>query len=175
MNKERWRRVPGFEHYLVSSQGRLYNTGAPVPRSGSLPDWEDGKCHRGTQPHELRPKERFMKIFLHRGRPHTMLRRDRKSFNLPVIDLMASAFLGEIPEGYEIEVKNGVFTDTRLENLYVKAAESKWVKRGRAQRRNWEAAYLSDVLELHAQGLSTRKIAARLGCSKSAVWAAVRR
>jgi hypothetical protein len=139
---ERWRHIVDFPGYLVSDQGRVYNTGPVITRAGSEPDWEDGKCWRGTQPHPVKIKKRYKTIFLHRGRPHVMLNKGGKLYKFSVIKLMAEAFIGETPSGYEVEVKNGVKTDCVLSNLYykvyelpgTKAARTKKLQRGSLER-----------------------------------------
>lgn len=133
-DQEHWRPVVGFPGYFVSSLGRVVNKGGDIQRAGSPPDWSNGKCHRGTTGHVMRTKVRYMTIFLHRNRPHVMLSRDKKSHNLSVINLIAEAFVGPTPEGYQVEVKNGVKGDARLTNLCYRPYEAPWTKCHRAVR-----------------------------------------
>jgi hypothetical protein len=91
---EKWRDAVGFEgRYLVSSKGRLYGM-----YSGNF----------------LRPNK------TRRGYLRTSFRAPAKSTGqryVGVHAVVAAAFIGPCPDGLEVNHKNGIKTDNRVENL----------------------------------------------------------
>lgn len=122
------------------------------------------------------------------GYPALSLGRDVKEY---VHRCVASAFLGEIPEGMEINHKNGIKTDNRLANLEI-------VTRSENRRHSWQAlgnyrnrqrdtrgvghpsAKLSEddvrtIRSLSESGVATVEIAARFQIDRAHVRQIVRR
>jgi hypothetical protein len=97
MTKEIWKVIPNFESYLASNLGNIkslnyMNTGIP------------------TLLKQYEKKDGYMTVALCKNGK-------QKRFDVQV--LIAMAFLGHVPCGHEIEVdhKNGIRTDNRVENL----------------------------------------------------------
>jgi excisionase family DNA binding protein len=103
-----------------------------------------------------------MARFLHRGRPHVMIRKGLKSYNFSIIDLMARAFIGETPPGYEVEVRNGIKTDMRLENLYYAPYRLPGTKASMTKKRVMTADLYEAALLIQA---GSRFISVREACS----------
>lgn len=91
MNEE-WRDVEGYPGYKVSSQGRIIG--------------KRGKVIRGA-----RDKDGYAIICVNTRTPNVK--------TLKIHKLIAAAFLGPIPEGMQINHKNGIKDDNRSENLEV--------------------------------------------------------
>ena len=95
---EVWKPVVGYEGaYEVSSEGRCRRA---VNRFGN-------------------PSGRLLKPSIGRGYPRYALSYDDQVRHLSAHRLMWEAFVGPIPEGMQINHKNGVKSDNRLENLEV--------------------------------------------------------
>jgi hypothetical protein len=94
---EEWRPVVGYERdYEVSSQGRVRRlSGGQGATAGRL--------------HKLTPNAG--------GYPHVTLWAGGRSKTHRVHRLVARAFLGEPPEGYAVNHRNGIKVDNRPENL----------------------------------------------------------
>ena len=102
MNEE-WRDVPGFEgNYKVSNLGQVMSIPRPNTRGGVL------------------------KTNLHRqGYLMVTLYKSAKRKTMLVHRLVAIAFIGDIPQGKEVNHINGDKGDNRLENLeYVTPSEN---------------------------------------------------
>ena len=104
MELEQWKSVVGYEGlYEVSNMGRVKSLGKYVKAS-----------HGSTQ---YRP-ERILKPWIHRdGRHIVSLSNESKRKHKRINILVAEAFIGERPEGYEVCHNNGNCTDNRLINL----------------------------------------------------------
>lgn len=99
-SEEQWRESPEFPNYEVSTLGRVRNI-----------RW-DGTRGRILKPYKY--NYYYIKISA-----------NRKYYNRCVHKLVAEAFLGERPEGYEINHINGDRYNNRLDNLeYVSRAEN---------------------------------------------------
>lgn len=161
---EEWRDMPGYEgSYQVSDMGRVRNIRYGAQR-----------------------QIRLLNPYLN-GKRYFRIRISRKGQmqNFLVHRLVMAAFVGKCPEGYEVNHKNGVATDNRLENLeYVTRAENmrhmaevlKRIKFG--EDRNDSKLTESNVIEirmLRAIGMTLMEIASRYGVSAGTISSAVRR
>lgn len=100
MNK--WKKIPGFDDYEVSRKGeiRSWKNDASTPKTLSQFLCSDGYIRVNVSNHG-------------------------KSFSLKTHILVARAFLGEMPCGFQVNHKNGIQHDNRLENLeYVTPREN---------------------------------------------------
>lgn len=96
LEPEIWKPIPDYEAlYEVSNKGR-------VRRLAGTP-----QCHNN----------RLRKLKQTRGYSYVSLRREGKGKNRYVHHLVLAAFEGTIPAGHEVNHKNGIKTDNRLENL----------------------------------------------------------
>lgn len=101
LDDEEWRPVPGTDGlYEVSSQGRVRS-------------WKNGKWGRGTKAHVLRPAaakgdRQYLKVSIDRGS-------GRHSY--AVHTLVAEAFLGSRPAGFEICHGDGDYFNNAASNL----------------------------------------------------------
>lgn len=103
---EHWRPIKGYEgHYEVSDQGRVRSTDAIFIRKNGTQF-----TRRGMVLKPSRAKAGYltvnMRLFGERS-IHTIHR------------LVATAFIGEIPEGMDVCHNNGIRDDNRLENLRI--------------------------------------------------------
>lgn len=102
---EEWRPIPGYEGlYEVSNQGRVKRVaGGQGARKGLI---------RKLSVH----RQGYLAIALHHKTHHKVFKVHR---------LVAAAFIGLCPFGYEVNHKNGIKADNRPENLeYVTPAEN---------------------------------------------------
>ena len=106
--KEEWRAVPGYEGlYEVSSLGRVRSLDRVVYTV---------RYHAASGP------RRILGYYLRArsnpaGYPMVDLQRDSKPTAMAVHAIVALAFLGPRPDGYEVAHGNGDRADARLENL----------------------------------------------------------
>lgn len=97
MADEMWADVKGYEGlYLVSNQGRIMRkSNSPTSKSGKM-----------------------MKLHVVSNGYHTVsLTKNGKGKPLFVHSLVLTAFLGDRPNGYQCNHKNGIRNDNRIENL----------------------------------------------------------
>lgn len=98
-SEEKWLPIPGYEGiYEVSDCGNVQRIGK----------WTDGRRNRVRG---LRHPD-FCK-----GYPRVVLFRDQTRKRIMVHHLVMLAFVGPRPEGFEVNHKNGVRSDARIENL----------------------------------------------------------
>jgi hypothetical protein len=98
-----WKDIKGFEgHYQVSSDGRIRSLDRIVITKRGFP-----KPYRGQE----------LVQSINNGYPQLTLHLSGKSKPRMVHSLVAYAFLGERPEGMEINHINGIKTDNRVSNL----------------------------------------------------------
>jgi hypothetical protein len=96
MQEEQWRAVVGFEGtFSVSDHGRVRRDARAM----------------GTQP------GRILKGSLSKGYPLVNLRHRRSYARVSVHSLVMAAFIGPRLPGLEVNHKNGINTDNRIENL----------------------------------------------------------
>jgi hypothetical protein len=150
---ETWRAVPGYEGlYEVSDHGRVRSLDREVL-------FKDG--------HVRRYKGRVLRASLNtKGRPCVGLTRDGKGRTLRVHCLVAAAFIGPRPEGYEVCHNDGTRTNNHVSNLRYdtpKANQADRVEHGthnRGERHGMAKLSWSDVREiraLYATGRYTQK------------------
>lgn len=163
---ETWKDVVGYEGiYQVSDMGRVRRV----------------KGDKGTllgkilKPHLRGTITKYPAVMLYQGSSET-----RKRFFVHI--LVAMAFLGPIPEGYEVNHKNGDKTNPRLDNLeymthsenFIHALTVLGVGPDNSGSRNGQAVlHESDVLkirELYAtEQFYQRELAAQFGVSQSVI------
>lgn len=154
---EEWRVVPGFENYSVSSFGRVrrdrVNSVEYQDRLLSQQDRADGR------------------LSVSLSKPGT-----RKNFKVHVI--VAAAFLGPRPNGYEVAHNNGDCLDNRASNLrYATRAENvadiarhgKVVRGERHGMCKLRDDDVSRIVRLRQQGLTNRQVAVQFGIHRNYV------
>lgn len=97
--------IKGIPHYYIDSEGTVWSD-KPSPRYNP-----DGELRI------LRPRNHpsgYLYVGMYIGKGGGKQRLWRR-----VHRLVADAFLGGIPKGYEVDHKNGIKTDNRLGNLRV--------------------------------------------------------
>jgi len=102
---EIWKDIPGYEgFYQASNLGNIKSLSRTIYRS-------NGRLQR--------IKERILKSANSKGYRNVSLRKNGKARSFQVQKLMAMAFLGHVPCGYEeiVDHKNNIRHDNRLENL----------------------------------------------------------
>lgn len=101
---EEWVALPGYEStYSISTLGRLRSEARTPPIRGryGIP----------------RRTPLIMKTAKRRGYETVVLNKDAKKKTIAIHRLVAIGFLGERPAGFQVNHKNGIKTDNRLENL----------------------------------------------------------
>lgn len=101
---EEWLPVPGYEdYYEVSNTGKVRSFDRIVPTKGGL----------------RTSKGKMLSHCVHKksGYPYVNLHLNGKGNTFQIHQLVALAFIGERPEGFETCHNNGVRTDNRVENL----------------------------------------------------------
>lgn len=160
MAKEQWRDVVGFESiYEVSNHG-LVRRIAPGPR---------------TEPGLV------LKPFMHRGYARVTLCKGGVDYCRQVHRLVAAAFIGPCPVGYQVNHKSGDPSDNRLSNLeYVTPKQNTQhsiVVLGNSfvgERSPNSKLTKDDVYKIRRmlrEGLAHREIATRFGVSRPTVTA----
>lgn len=99
---EEWRKVPGYKYYEVSNMGRVRSIERYI------------LCKNGVT---KRFNATLIKLGTSAGYPSVGLYEDGIGKSVKVHILVARAFLGERPKGYEVRHKNGNRMDSRLSNL----------------------------------------------------------
>lgn len=137
MITETWKPVVGYEsHYFVSDQGRVRNKGG-----------------------------RILALRLRRdGYPHVALCDSNRPCQRATHRLVAEAFLGPCAPGYEVNHKNGVRSDPRLDNLeYVTRSENNIhayrVLGRRSALRKLTAGQVNQMRSMHASGTPQKQLA----------------
>ena len=106
--KESWHPVPGYMGlYEVSDQGRVRSLDRAVTQQNR---WGGMTTYR-LKGRLLRPGKTVG------GRLQVNLSKDNTPWVVPVHTLVALAFIGQRPEGHDIDHINGDFRDNRLVNL----------------------------------------------------------
>lgn len=101
MTQELWLPISNFQNYEVSSLGK-------VRRINDSARWKAGMI-LGERP----DKDGYARVVLYVNRTTKSLRVHR---------LVVEAFIGQIPEGMQVNHKNGIKNDNRLENLEIVTA-----------------------------------------------------
>ena len=97
---ETWRAVVGFEsYYEVSNHGRVRR----------IAPWCDGR--------KTKPSSSLTGVVKKSGYRRVLLHRERVPFEFAVHRLVAAAFIGPLPAGYQVNHKNGTRSDNRADNL----------------------------------------------------------
>jgi HNH endonuclease/NUMOD4 motif len=154
---ETWRPVAGFEgRYEVSGTGRVRS------------------CRRGKLLALVRNRRGYMQCNLYPGGGRVK--------NVLHHRLVARAFLGAVPPGWQVNHKNGVKNDNRVENveLVTRAQNLQHARdRGLFRPQKGEAnirAKLTDeqvreIRRLRAQRVTAREVAERFGVTERTVFA----
>lgn len=157
MQDDHWRLVPGYANYLVSRRGEVKS----LTRNKLLAQTEN---RRG-----------YHLVNLYReGRPRNFL----------VHRLVASAFLGVIPPGRQVNHKDGNKHNNGLENLEVVTPEQNrlhakqhgLIRRGeRNPRAKLTEADVKEIRRLRADGVRVWEIARRYGMAERSIYLLCRR
>lgn len=117
MPDEQWKDIEEYEgYYQVSDRGRVRSL--------------DRDAHHGPHGGTKRVKGRMLSTRGRAGRPDggyptVSLHKEGEMNSRYVHHLVARAFIGECPDGHQINHKNGIKADNRLENIeYVTPAEN---------------------------------------------------
>lgn len=122
---EVWKPVVGYEGmYDVSNLGRVRSVarlrrgknGGVVPVPERIMKLRTHKCR--TESTRQRP---YQDVHLRDGGP-----REKPGKLFLVHRLVAEAFIGEIPDGYQVDHINGIHADNRVENLRIVSPEEHW-------------------------------------------------
>lgn len=151
-SNERWRSVPGWPHYEVSSLGRVRSLG--IQTDAGFRKGRVLKTSNGDYP----------MVTLTRG-PGTS-----RGFNVHA--LVLTAFRGPCPPGLEGCHNDGDGRNCRLGNLRWDTAANNWrdsVKHGRRPPKLTARAVV--FIRQHPE-IIERKLAARFGVKQNAVWKA---
>lgn len=156
---EQWKDIPGYEGwYQVSDQGEVKRVGKS---SGAIV----GRVL----------KQKIRKL----GYRGVTLSKNCQVHDFTVHKLVMLAFVGERPSGYEINHKNGISSDNRLENLeYVTPKENQFHKnhvlgrycageRSGASKLNRVGVF--EIYRLRAEGLTIYQIAEQIKISPTQV------
>lgn len=150
--KEEWRKIPGLKGYEASNFGRIKSCRRKV-RFVS-------KC--GRESFRLK-KEKILKPGPHRG-GYLLLRTSSKA--LTVHSLVAAAFIGPRPKGFDVCHNNGKRNDNRATNLRYATRKDNFldrVKHGTIYQGATQAKLVkSEILKIRtAKNLSNGKLAKR--------------
>ena len=170
---ETWRDIEDLPGYQVSDLGRIRSVDRLVMRSDGATERRRGQLlATGTGTHGYL----LVTFWVRRDG-----KRRHKSYSMH--RLVTTAFLGPRPGGKEVNHRNGVKTDNRLENLeYVTKVENEHhahqigLKNHRGEANPVARLTEKDVQackELYRQGVSQRELARRFGVSQPAVSLAV--
>jgi len=155
MELETWHPLPGYGGlYEVSDIGRVWS---------------------------CRKRKTLSLVVNKRGYVQCNLYRDGRVKNHMVHRLVALAFFGKIPSGLQVNHKNGVKTDNRVENLELVTPEQNRQQardKGLVQSRKGEANPAAKLTEddvrairrLRAEGVTAIKVAQRFGVTERVVF-----
>jgi hypothetical protein len=157
MQNDYWRGVPGYPNYQVSRRGEVRS------------------LKRGKLLAQVAGKRGYLLVNLYRdGRPKNFL----------VHRLVATAFIGAIPEGWQVNHKDGDKHNNDVDNLEIVTAEQNRqhaVRRGLMRRGEVNAKAklteeeVRDVRRRRAAGEKVRHIAGHYDLSERAVYLICRR
>jgi hypothetical protein len=136
IKRERWVPIDGHPGYEISSRGRARSVDRTIETVRG-PRHYPGKMLKATRLYPRKNAEPY--LVLHLGRPREGSPRTWKLVHV----LVATAFLGERPEGMEVCHFNGHHRDNRAENLRWdthKNNAADMVRHGRAGRPKRSAA-----------------------------------
>lgn len=157
MIKEMWKPVVGYEgYYSASSFGRVQRNAGTY----------------GTA------QDRILTPAISFGYQRVTLSIGNSQRNFQVHRLIAEAFLGHQPDGQEVNHKNGVKHDNRIENLeWVTKSQNNAhrchiLHRSNTQKLNWEK--VRTIRQQYALGITRRKLADEHGVGLGAIYAIIR-
>lgn len=105
-----------------------------------------------------------------------ILKRGRSRKNVPIHQAVAAAFIGPCPGGHEVNHRNGVRTDNRVENLeYVPVSENRSHSGCNNGRAKINPEIVREMDRLYDLGLPQTKIAEHFGVSQITVSRVLRR
>lgn len=105
MKKEKWRLIPGYTTYKVSSHGRVKTLDKTV-------EYSDGRKSKEIKAH-------LLKLSLDKdGYPFVNLQENRKRKTVKVHSLVALAFIGPRPKNKEVRHKDGTKNNYYLNLTY---------------------------------------------------------
>ena len=172
--EEQWRAIRGFEgRYEVSDQGRVRSLDRIV------------EVFRYGKIHAKKYRGRVLKqVPNHRGYCTVQLGVNPGHNNWRVHHLVMAAFVGPMPDGLQVNHKNGIKTDNCPSNLeYVTCAEN--IRHARAKglalTPNWTGEnnpdavlteHLVRIIRQTPADVSTAELSRRIGKNGTTVWAA---
>lgn len=157
MSNDYWRTVPGYPNYQVSRCGEVRSLG----------------------------RNKLLALYRNdRGYLLVNLYRDGRAKNFLVHRLIASAFLGVIPQGWQVNHLDGDKGNNRVENLEVvtqdenlkHAARTGLLRVGEANHKaKLTEKEVVEIRRLRAEGVRVQEIAYRFNVSERAVYLASNR
>lgn len=162
---EQWRAAPGFSGYEISDQGNIRSArqvrdrppGTPITQRPTV--WGYMAACISNDAGDVRPRS------VHR--------------------LVLLAFVGPCPPGHEARHINGVRTDNRLanlrwgtkdENARDRIAHGKQVRGEQVNTARLTAEQVVEIRRLHREnGLGGRRLAARFGVARNAIYMILKR
>jgi len=142
MSNEEWADIPNFVGYQVSTLGRVRSLDRIVACRNGRTQNRKGKILRPAPSQDGYP----MVVLCIAGVPWTKL----------VHDLVASAFLGERPEGHEVHHRNTRRDDNRLSNLSYRPGDQHLIEHFTGEAN--PAARLTDTLVSEIKSLLEQKV-----------------
>mgnify|MGYP002676368142 CR=1 FL=1 len=132
------------------------------------------KVNNQTESIPIEPKR--MEVHLKSGYLGVVAWKDGKQYLMLAHRAMWELFVGAIPEGKDINHKNGNKQDNRLENLEVVSRSQNLkhaVRTGLKTYSNYPKQYSKEAKSLRSKGMSYAKIGKELGISQTAAFRAV--
>jgi hypothetical protein len=116
------KKIEGIPHYYIDNKGMVWSD-KPSPR-----------YNPNGEMRILRPRNHpsgYLYVGLYIGNGGNKQRLWRR-----VHRLVAEAFLGNIPNGWEVDHKNGIKTDNRLENLRIVTHRENMIEAAKRRKQN---------------------------------------
>jgi len=157
---ERWKPIPTFDGYEISTQGRIRSHKYNKPRI--LKPWQTGKKYKSGM----------------RGAMSIKLMRGSEVVRCKVHHLVLETFVGPAPEGCECAHLDGDITNNRLDNLdWVTHIENERHKKTHGTLLRGEEAtnvkltreQVKEIRELASEGVSHSQIAREFNVTRKTV------
>lgn len=159
--EEVWKDIPGHEgSYQASSLGRIRSVDRTVQQ-----------ISRGGRPFTRRLKGRVLRPAANKYNPHLYVVLRHGGRGVPVHELVASAFLGQRPEGSDVRHLDGDATNNQVENLCYGSRTENILDVYR-QGRAWRKLTLDDIRDIFLRvnkGETGASLAREYGVSQNTV------